>query len=657
MPTAKRFLNWLTLASVPPDLLVAQYGELQRQIPLLYVLLVVNGVAGAFTHFDVAPFWLTVWIPAVLVAVGVTRMIVWAKRPQHIADADEARRRLRRTTALASALSVAYVSWALMLSGYGGEREQAYVTVFLITTGFGCIFCLMHLPQAALGSTALVTVAHVAIYLVSGDLVRWAIGLDILLVTLVMVRVLVNSFRSFDKLITAQGETTRLNREVTLLAHTDMLTGLPNRRLFFAELDREIGRCREGGAELALGVIDLDRFKVANDTFGHLLGDQLLAAVGERLRAEFGPDRMIARLGGDEFAFLLGGDGRAASALADQACHALSRPFGLGDVTVSIGASCGIATTRDGLDSAMSLYDRADYALYNAKSHRRGSSTVYSAEHERQIRSERAVETALQLADLDREVEVHLQPIVRISDGAVVAVEALARWTSPHLGPVRPDVFIPLAERAGIIHRLTLTLLRKALACLDELPEGVKLSFNLSAHDLASRDTVGGMVALIRASCADPSRLMFELTETAVVRDFAAAEESIGLLRALGAQIALDDFGTGQSSLSYLHRLPIDKVKIDRSFVAGAQEPSGRQLLSAVVALCASMRMQCIAEGVEDAEQLAFLREIGCDAFQGYLFAKPMPAAQLCALSAAGWPQRGPPPGPSVALGPQRLAG
>ncbi len=663
MLIARGIVSWLTLASAPPDLVVAQYREVQRQIPLLYALLSVNAVAAAYTHFEAAPIWMTVWAPAVLVAVSMMRLITWAKRPPRITDAGEAARLLRRTTVLGSVLAVAYISWALMLSGYGDERERAHTAIFITTTVIGCIFCLMHLPQAALAFTAIVTLPHLAYCFASGDPVYVAIGLNILLVTLVLIRVLVNSFRSFTKLITTQRETTRLNREVTLLAHTDILTGLPNRRLFFTELGSEIERCRERGADLALGVIDLDRFKAANDTFGHLLGDQLLEAVGQRLRAVFGPDRTIARLGGDEFAFLLLGDGQAACALADQACHALARPFTLGDVTVSIAASCGIATTRDVLGSAMSLYDRADYALYNAKSHRRGSSTVYSAEHERQIRSERAVEAALQVADLDEEVDIHLQPIVRIGDGVVVAVEALARWTSPHLGPVRPDVFIPLAERAGIIHRLTLTLLRKALACLDQLPADVRLSFNLSAHDLASSETVLGMVSLIRQSCADPSRLLLELTETAVVRDFAAAEESIRLLRALGAQIALDDFGTGQSSLSYLHRLPIDKVKIDRSFVAGASGPSGRQLLSAVVALCASMRMQCIAEGVEDVQQLEFLRTIGCDAFQGYLFARPMPVGEVVTLLATRWAQRGPLPalqaipGERTHLGPQRLAG
>ncbi|TNC49191.1 EAL domain-containing protein [Rubellimicrobium rubrum] len=631
MQMAKRILGWLTLRSVDPDLAVAQYRQVQRQIPMLYALLSVNAVAVAYTHLGVAPGWMTIWVPAVLVTVSLVRLVTWTRRPQHVADAGQALHMLRRTTVLGSVLAIAYIAWSLALNGYGNDREHAHVAIFIAVTVIGCIFCLMHLPQAALAITTIVTVSFLVYYLSSGDRIYTAIGLNILLVTLVMIRVLLNSFRGFDQLIRTQGETTRLNRDVTLLAHTDMLTGLPNRRLFFSELDEEVATCRTQGRELALGLIDLDRFKAANDTFGHLLGDQLLEAVGQRLRDVFNSDCLVARLGGDEFGFLLESDGAAACDLGVRACDALSRPFRLGDITVSIGASCGIATTRDVSGTAMSLYDAADYALYNAKSEHRGVSVLYSAKHERRIRSERAVEAALQAADLDAEMDVHFQPIVHVERGTVLAAEALARWTSPQIGQVRPDVFIALAERAGIIHRITLMLLEKALASLERLPSGILLSFNLSAHDLASEEAVTGLAAVIQRSGVEPSRLVFELTETAVLRDFPAAEHGMRRLRALGARIALDDFGTGQSGLSYLHRLPIDKVKIDRSFVSGASEPSGRELLSAVVALCRSLRLECIAEGVEDQQQLRHLREIGCDAFQGYLFAKPMPAEELTA--------------------------
>ena len=631
MVVFKKSIDWLTFRTIEPGLAQAQFRELQRQIPLLYALLSMNALAVAYTHYGTAPQWMAVWIPAVLVTVSVVRLVKWGRSPAATVGEEEAVRLLKRTTILGSVIALAYISWSLHLSQYGDEHQQTHVAIFIAITVIGCIFCLMHLPQAALAVTAIVTLPYLAFYVSPDDAVYTAIGFNILLVTLVMIRVLLNSFDGFAMLIRTQVHTEKLNREITKLAHTDMLTGLPNRRLFFSEADRSIERCRTDGRELALGVIDLDRFKAANDTFGHVVGDELLEAVGERLRDIFADHGLVARLGGDEFAFVIEGDEAKAMALAGHVCQVLSEPFQLEDITVSIGASCGVATTRDISGTSRELYDGADYALYKTKSERRGFATLYSPEHEKRIRSERAVEAALQVADLDGEMEVHLQPIASIDGQTIVFVEALARWTSPELGRVAPDVFILLAERAGIMHRLTLTLLGKALACLERLPTGVMLSFNLSAHDITCHETVVAIMALVRRSGVHPSRLVMELTETAVVRDFEAAEASMRLLRSLGIKIALDDFGTGQSSLSYLRRLPIDKVKIDSSFVAGADDAEGRELLSAVIAFCKSMRMQCIAEGVEDATQLHFLQSIDCDFYQGYLLARPMPIDELVA--------------------------
>ncbi|SMD10668.1 diguanylate cyclase (GGDEF) domain-containing protein [Fulvimarina manganoxydans] len=629
MTLVKKLLDWLALRSVEPGLAQAQYRQLQRQIPLLYALLSVNAVAVAFTHHGTAPVWMTFWIPGLLVAVSAIRLLMWLRSPSALVTDMEALRHLRRTTILGAVISLAYICWSLKIGEYGNEHQQAHVAIFIAITVIGCIFCLMHLPQAAFTVTAIVTLPYLAYYVSPDDAVFTAVGLNILLVTLVMIRVLLNSFDGFSKLIRTQIETERLNKEITKLAHTDMLTGLPNRRLFFSEADASIGRCRREGRPLALGVIDLDRFKAANDTFGHLFGDQLLEAVGARLTEVFEGHGLVARLGGDEFGFILEAEESVVADLAARACQRLAEPFLLEEVRVSIGASCGIASIRDIPGSSRALYDGADYALYKSKSERRGFATLYSPEHERSIRSERAIEAALQVADLQNEMTVHLQPIASLNGDAVCAFEALARWTSPQLGSVRPDIFIPLAERTGIMHRLTLTLLEKALTTLKHVPGETRLSFNLSAHDITCTETIVAITSLVTTSGIDPSRLVLELTETAVVRDFTAAQASIRLLRALGIKIALDDFGTGQSSLSYLRRLPIDLVKIDRSFVAGAEEPKGRDLLCAIVAFCKSMGMKCVAEGVETASQLHLLRSIGCDEYQGYLLAKPMPIDEL----------------------------
>jgi diguanylate cyclase (GGDEF)-like protein len=627
-----RFLSWMTLQGITPELALAQFAELKRQVPLLYALLSVNALAVAYTHLHLAPPWMTVWVPAALIGTCIVRMIIWMRPPARPVDAVGAITRLRRTIIQGSLLAAAYLSWSLALSQYGGDREQAHVAIFIAITVIGCIFCLMPLPQAALAVTCLVTVPSLYYYLSMGDAVYAAIGINISLVTLVIVRVVLNGYGAFVKLVHSKSETQRLNREVTILAHTDPLTLLPNRRLFFTELPKAMMAARESGSDFAIGVIDLDRFKSVNDSQGHLFGDMLLREVGARLSSECPQATMVARLGGDEFAFQIASNSGDATDIANAFCKLLSQPYLIGETPVSIGATCGVALMST-VGEGTSLYDAADYALYSGKSNSRGLVTLYAAEHEALIRSERVIESALQSADLCEEFDVHFQPIVD-RRGCVTVIESLARWTSPFVGTVRPDIFIPIAERTGMIHRLTLTLFRKSIEAIPVFPAETKLSFNLSAHDLTNAETVLGLVAIIQKSSVPSSRIVFELTETAVMRDYEAAEEALLLLRRLGVEIALDDFGTGQSSLSYLHRLPINKVKIDRSFVEDADDPKGHDLLAAVVALCSKMKIDCIAEGVETAEQFKSLLHLGCQGFQGYYFSKPLSKTDLvCWLS------------------------
>ncbi|MDB5736435.1 MAG: hypothetical protein JWO65_103, partial [Sphingomonas bacterium] len=269
-------------------------------------------------------------------------------------------------------------------------------------------------------------------------------------------------------------------------------------------------------------------------------------------------------------------------------------------------------------------FDRSDYALYHAKSTERGSCAVFSLEHETQIRSERAIEAALQAADLEEELHVRFQPILCTRTLAVLGVEALGRWTSPTIGAVSPDRFITTAERLGFIHSITATLFGKALAEFLAMPKAIGLSFNLSALDIVSQPTVIRLIKMVEQAGIDPKRITFELTETALMRDFDAAVRGITALRALGVRVALDDFGSGYSSLGYLRRLPLDKVKVDRSFVADMDEISGRNILTAILGLCQTLELDCIVEGVETEAQLASLQGLGYRQAQGYLFAEPM---------------------------------
>jgi diguanylate cyclase (GGDEF)-like protein len=626
-------LKWFSVDATQPDMALAQFAEVRRQIPLLYALPIVNACAVAYTHYGLAPNSLIAPVLA-LVLICCVRLITWLTRKDVTVDARSAIAQLRRTIVVAGILAVAYVTWSLCLDRYGGPYEQGHVALFIAITEVGCIFCLMHLPQAALLVTVIVTVPYLVYYLGMGNTVFSAIAVNIFLVTAVMLQVLFNSYRGFTTLVRSRAEMRRLSDENARLAHTDSLTALPNRRYFFATLASQIETSAAAGTRFAVGVLDLDRFKAINDTQGHVFGDRLLAEVGARLMTVADEALIVARLGGDEFGFILMADAENAETVGQSLCDLISQSYVFEDNRLSIGCSCGVAIYPDAGSDVHELFDRSDYALYNSKTSRRGSATLYSAEHESRIRSERAIETALQSADLDQEMQIHLQPMVDADLGRVVAVEALARWTNPTLGRVAPDRFIAVAERTGMIHRLTLALLRKSLAELDRLPSGISLSFNLSAHDITDHRTVLAIVAMIRQANAAPSRIVFELTETAVMRNFEMAETSIKLLRSLGARIAIDDFGTGFSSLGYLHRLTVDKVKIDGSFVADLVHPSGHSIIASIVGLCRNLELECIVEGVETAEQLAMLRKIGCGIFQGYFFARPMPGAELAAYLA-----------------------
>jgi diguanylate cyclase (GGDEF)-like protein len=630
MTKLSALLKWLAVKGAEPDIAAAQFTELQRQVPLLYSLLMVNACAVAYTHYRIVPNSLIAPLP-VLVLICSFRLAVWVRRRGEPVGTDEAIAQLRRTVVLAGVIAVAYITWSLCLDGYGGPLERGHVALFIAITVLGCIFCLMQLPQAAVTVTVIVTIPYLVYYLSLGNTVFTAIAINIMLVTAVMLQVLYNSYRGFTALVRTQAETRRLSDDNARLAHTDALTNLPNRRYFLAKLEAQIKTSATAGTRFAVGILDLDQFKPVNDTHGHVFGDRLLIEVGARLISASHENMIVARLGGDEFGFILLADGEAASAMGQNLCDLISQSYIFEDNRITIGCSCGVAVFPEAGSTAHELFSRSDYALYNSKSARRGLTTLYSIEHENRIRSETAIETALQAADISTEMQILLQPIVDTDLGRVVSVEALARWTSPTLGPIAPDKFIAVAERAGLIHTITLALLRKSLEELDRLPPDIRLSFNLSAHDITDHQTVLSIIAIIRAAKAAPSRLVLELTETAVMRNFDIAQNSIRLLRALGVRIAIDDFGTGFCSLGYLHRLTLDKVKVDRSFITQLDHAPGQNIVAAIVGLCRNLELDCIVEGVETDAQLAILRKIGCRLFQGYLFGRPMPTDEFLA--------------------------
>ncbi len=653
----QRILSLFRVEADDMALVRAQYAAFSKQIPLLYFILTTNTLAVAYTYSTVAPHWLAIYVPAFLCSICIMRCAWWWRtRNSQFAD-DVVLRYMRRTTRLAAFLTLGFTVWGIMMFQYGDAYAKAQVVFCMALTVIGCVFCLMHLRPAALSVTVFANTPFILYFFFEGHFTLRAIAINLALVSGAMIIILMVYNRDFRRLVASQAETRRLSDENFQIANLDSLTALPNRRSFFAALADLHRECEGGKTCFAIGIIDLDGFKPVNDTYGHATGDRLLVEVGQRLRdlrdamaRDPGFPRQqinVARLGGDEFAVLVSGNVTESGlkALGARIGERLRLPYNIGAAHAQIGSSMGFAIYPEHGLTPDILFERADYALYFAKRQRRGDTVLFSADHEAQIRDDHVIEKALQAADLDREFTMVFQPVFDAHTLTVAGFEALARWNSPTLGNVPPNIFIPAAERTGLILNLTKVLLDKALVEAGTWPAAIRLAFNLSAHDLCSSESIIAIIAAVNRSGVSPRRIDFEITETAVARDFSAARAGVDALKVLGAGISLDDFGTGYSSLSHVHRLPLDKLKVDRSFVMDiCENPASFKIVKSLTALCGDMGLTCIVEGVETAEQLALLQVLSCDMVQGYHFARPMRPEDIAAYLAIHQPAATPTP-------------
>ncbi|WP_082697554.1 putative bifunctional diguanylate cyclase/phosphodiesterase [Novosphingobium fuchskuhlense] len=610
---------------------VEQVLRLRQQMPPMYLILTMNAAALAYTHHVSAPRWLSVELPVILIGACLIRLMHWLQPVDEGAvTLESARRILRRTEIMATLLSVLFVTWALALDQYGTGDQHGHVTVFVAITVMGCIFCLTYLPRAAHLVCYTVLGVFLTYCLARGTVTMGSMALNILMVGVVVLKVLRDSFGSFTALEDSRAalqheraQAQHLAEENARLAHSDPLTGLPNRRYFFARLDALLAR-GEPASPFTIGVIDLDRFKPINDVHGHAEGDRLLQVIGERLQTASGPDCVIARLGGDEFGLIIEGSLETAEAKGAWLCERVQQAVPLGDIVVSVGCSGGLAAWPEAGTSAHDLFDRADFALYHAKKARRGGIVRFSSELERIIRSEQALEAALHSADLKRELAMVYQPIMRTRSLTMVGVEALARWESPMIGAVPAELLFSAAERLGMARTVTLAAFDRVLTDFARLPSDQRLSFNLAPTDITDPGTVAALIERIARSGIDAQRLVFEITETSLICDFDAARAALEQLRACGAKIALDDFGTGYSSLSTLHMLPIDIIKIDRSFALRLDDAEGRRLVRAIFNLTRSLNLECVFEGIETEMQLMEATLAGFHYAQGYFIERPV---------------------------------
>ena len=608
------------------DLAQARHEALVSQLPLLHLILCVNTVALSFTYATVAPAWLAVYLPAGLIAFCAIRLAMWIRRSRAQVAPAKAASALRAAHMVAAILGVSFMAWTVALYGYGDAllRSQLIYTVGI--TNMCAIFSLMQAPRAALGVAALILPGFLIEMFLYGEAYAIFVVLCLLLVSISVAYMVAGAARNFETMVRAKRQADQLAAENRRLANTDSLTGLANRREFFARLDEAIRNEGPEGA-LVMALIDLDGFKPVNDLYGHAVGDAVLRECAARIEDYSCEGATVARLGGDEFGVILRGAMTEEQVIGfgGQLCAALKSPTHVDAIEARVSASVGFARyPQDALEAAL-LYERADFALYVCKDSQRGQAVLFSPEHALCMRMSAEIEQALRRADLDKELSLDYQPLFNIADRSIVAFEALARWNSPTLGAVAPQDFIPIAENNELIHTITRTVLRKALNEARNWPAHVNLSLNLSIRDLLSPTALTRIIALIASSGFDPARIDLEVTETALLTDFVRAEAAILDLKRLGVKISLDDFGTGYSSLAYVHRLPLDKIKIDRSFIQQLFENGvARDIVKSMIDLCARLGVQCVSEGVETAEQLDILAAFGCSVVQGFLFSRPI---------------------------------
>jgi diguanylate cyclase (GGDEF)-like protein len=419
------------------------------------------------------------------------------------------------------------------------------------------------------------------------------------------------------------------------LAFYDVLTGLPNRRRLYAEANQAIAQVSRANASLAVLFVDLDRFKQVNDSLGHSVGDELLCEAAQRIKAQVRGSDIVGRLSGDEFVIVSPDcNSTQAAEVAERVLDALSKPIVIGGVKLRSSASIGISLFPDSGHNIEMLLQHADMAMYQAKIAGRNRYCFFSAEMNQQVQERQVLELALREALEQEQLQLHYQPQVRLDDGQLFGVEALARWHHRQMGEVSPARFIPLAEECGLITELSNWALHEACRQLaDWRRRGFTIptvSVNLSPKNFHHIGLPKLIADILQQHGLMPNDLTLEMTESVLMDSSPGTLATISALHEQGVRLSIDDFGTGYSSLGYLHRLPVDELNLDKRFVHDLEsDEAARALTHAIIRIGESLQLTVVAEGVENEVQRAFLGEKGCQVAQGFLFARPMPVKEL----------------------------
>jgi diguanylate cyclase (GGDEF)-like protein len=504
------------------------------------------------------------------------------------------------------------------------------------TTGYAAGICGRNAgrPVIAIGQLALASGLMSLGLFLSHEPLRWALGLINCAFMIGMVDITFQTYSAVLKAMSATREQKRLTARFERLARYDAMTGLENRGAFQERLQTELtGLASDGGEELAVLWIDLDKFKEINDSLGHPTGDRVLCTVARQLSSIVDGRGSVARFGGDEFVLLARGNRPGfAEELASEVMRALSVPMTIEGASLQVTGSIGAAVAPGHGAEADTLLQHADMALYHAKANGRNDFCLFETAMEEEFLELRRVEAALREAIEKEELEVYYQPIVDLKSGRIRSCEALLRWTHAELGSISPSRFVPLAESTGLITPLSHWVLGKACAAAAKWPEDVSVAVNMSPALLKDLHLSHMILSALYTSGLAARRLELEITESVLLEENAQSHSLIKEFQKIGLKLSIDDFGTGYSSLTYLKKYRFDKIKIDTSFIADVTKSrEARAIIHALVGLAAELDMEIVAEGIETETQLGYVTGARCTAAQGFYLGRPMPEAEIAA--------------------------
>ena len=608
-----------------------RYWSLRRQVPIVYLLGLIN--LSAMEYATSGSLTIGFNLPTFIASCAIVRLCQWFFVRDEV-DHQTMVRRLRQTVWFAAAVCLAVCIRSLYLMQVGDVAANMAVLLFSGLTAIGVAYGLTALPAAGRIPLVLITVPIAFAALSSHDPRFTGAAFSLAVVAAITMRLLNAHSSHFTDVIRSRsavvGEQERVElarQEAMVAATTDFLTGLPNRRAFVAAIEAAIAAT--GDKEpFAVAVLDLNRFKAVNDTFGHGVGDLLLEEVANRAVEAVAAKGVVARLGGDEFGILLHGVRRPkqAETLLKDILSVVEGVALLEGRQLQISACCGVAIADPiGDKSPSRIMADADLALYQSKAMPAGGVSVFERRMEAPRRRRTRIETALLAPTVHEHFHVVFQPIFDLQTGHILAHEALARWTDPVLGAVPPSEFVPIAEHLNLIDAINESLMDTAFLHAGSWSEDVKLSFNLSAIQLCTQSAAKSVLRALQRTGLKPTRLQIEVTETALLADFERARTNLTELRNAGATIVLDDFGAGYASIGYLRELHFDQIKLDGGLVTAAQHSAdGRRLLHAVVGLCDILGVSTVAEHVESEQVLKLVTDLGCSAGQGFWLMPPL---------------------------------